>query len=394
MRLKATAVALLVLVSTIGAAAAPVAAQDAEGEAYNGAHVQFDAGNNSVADYAVNGDVLVENVTMQSSSEARNQAGVGVDAGLETAADFRGAGLQMASRTSASATVQVDSGGEMQAHDNDRGVLQVRATDEAQMVRAQVSGEAEAESDGDDGERVVVEHDDGSQGAFLVVGDGNATVNDEGDVVAEVEQGSELVYRQYEGERDDNDEEAERMIQEGTATAEVYVQQAGDDAEGSGEEGRDTAVETIQYGQDTTVEVAEKSSERVEMTVERSESEGKVVLATVSEEAVSNAQELEVLVDGEAAAQADSYSAVEQSAQEGDQPRYYVAQSASASAATDVAIGIDHFSEREVTMNSGDGGGSTDGGSGDGDTDGDGAGFGVLAALAALAAALVAARRP
>jgi len=62
MRLKATAVALLVLVSTIGAAAAPVAAQDAEGEAYNGAHVQFDAGNNSVADYAVNGDVLVENV--------------------------------------------------------------------------------------------------------------------------------------------------------------------------------------------------------------------------------------------------------------------------------------------------------------------------------------------
>ena len=82
-----------------------------------------------------------------------------------------------------------------------------------------------------------------------------------------------------------------------------------------------------------------------------------------------------------------------------------VRQSASAEAAVDVIVGINQFSERTVSMQSaGDGGESTatdadgddgmDGDDTDGDdTDGDGAGFGVLAALVALAAALIAVRR-
>jgi PGF-CTERM protein len=111
-------------------------------------------------------------------------------------------------------------------------------------------------------------------------------------------------------------------------------------------------------------------------------------VTTISDAAFQSAEDLTVTVDGEAAAQADSYSAVQQSAAEGDEPRYYVAQSSSAEATTDVAIGIDHFSERNVAMQS-DGGGD----GGDGGTNGDGAGFGPAVALLAVVGSLLAARR-
>ena len=382
MRFSAAVTAAVVILAMVGGAASPVAAQGAEGEAYSGAHVEFETTGSAVSGYAVGGNVLLDNVTVQSASEARNQAGVGVGAGLESTTDFRGAGLEIASKTSASVTVQVDSGAEMRSHDVERGVLQVRANEDDQMVRANLSGDTEARSESD--KRVVVTKEDGSEGVLIVVGDGEVVVDQDGGVTAEVKQGGQLVYRQYEGERSDDDEEAERMIEEGTATAEVYVQE-------SAESGEETAAHAVEYGQDTTVEISEQSRDTVEMTVERSQSEGKVVLCTVSNAAFENVEDIQVTVDGSAAAQADSYSAVEQSAREGDEPRYYVAQSSSAEAATDVAIGIDHFSAREVTMSSGDDGGS--GGSDDGGSFADGAGFGALGALAALAAALIAARR-
>jgi PGF-CTERM protein len=207
-------------------------------------------------------------------------------------------------------------------------------------------------------------------------------VTEKGEDNAEIEQGSELVCRQYDGERSDDDEETERMIQNGTATAEVYVQQAQDG-------GEETVADAVEYGQDTTVEVKSASENQVDMTVDRAESDGKVIVTTVSDAAVENVEDLTVTVDGEAAAQADSYGEVQQSAAEGDEPRYYVTQSSSAEATTDVAIGIDHFSERNVAMQSdGDEGGS-DGGT----TDGDGAGFGPLVAVLAVVGSLLAARR-
>ena len=120
----------------------------------------------------------------------------------------------------------------------------------------------------------------------------------------------------------------------------------------------------------------------------------------------------------------DSYSRVQQATQDGDNSRYLIRQSSSAEAATegadrsrymvrqsgsaeaavDVIVGINQFSERTVSMQSaGDGGEPTatdDGNDGmggddtDGEgTDGDAAGFGVLAALVALAAALIAVRK-
>jgi hypothetical protein len=365
---------LLMTVSMVSMAAAPVAATQQEGETYSGANIEFETTGNAVADYAVDGNVIVENVTVQSASEADS----GVDAGLESTTAIDAAGLEIDSQARAGATIRSESGAEMETHDNQRGIVQIRADSESQVVNVNVSGEAESESD----ERVVVTKDDGSQGTFIVVGDGEVVVNEDGEVNAEIEQGSELVYRQYDGERSDDDEETERMIQNGTATAEVYVQQSQDG-------GEQTVADAVEYGEDTSVEIKSASENQINMTVERSQSQGKVILTTVSDSAFENTEDLTVTVDGEAAAQADSYSAVRQSAAEGDEPRYYVSQSSSAEATTDVAIGIDHFSTRNVAMSSD---GSDDGGDG-GMTDGDGAGFGPIVALLAVVGSLLAARR-
>jgi hypothetical protein len=396
MRYRAILLSALLVVSMVGAAAVPAASQSAEGEAYAGTHVQFEQQSSAVADYAVDGNVIVENVTMQSASETESSGGLGVEAGLGStlAADIVGSTIQSRTEASASVTLGFESGGEMRAHDTQRGVVQFTAGSEEQVVAVNVSSNADAQAESD--ERVVVSKEDGSSGTFIVVGEGNVTVDDNGDVAAQVGENSQLVYRQYNGDRSENDREAEKMIQNGTATAEVYVQQ-------SAESGGETAVEAIEYGNDTTVEVASTAENEVNMTVERTQSQGKVVLTTVSKEAFQNAEDIQVYVDGEAAAQADSYSAVEQSATEGDQPRYYVTQSSSAEATVDVAIGIDHFSARNVQMTSQDDATPTEDGStategestgtqSDDSSQGDGAGFGALAALAALASSLIAAR--
>ena len=392
MRHRAVVLSALLVVSLVGAAAAPAAAQstDAEGEAYAGSHVQFTTTGSAVSNYAVGDAVIVENMSVQSAEEARSQAGIGLDVGLSAATSIVGSAVETRTEADASGRLGFESGAAMQAHDNARGIFQVRANDSAQMVQANLSNDAEAEADGE--ERVVVTKGDGSQGTFIVVGDGEVVVNEEGNVTAEVEEGSQLVYRQYDdGERSEDDEQKERMIQNGTATAEVYVESAAesgqDSAEDGSDEGEEAAASVVEYGQDTTVEVTSRSENTINMTAERSQSEGKVVLATVSDEAFSSAEDVEVLVDGEAAAQADSYSEVEQAAQGGDNSAYYVSQSSSAEASTDVAIGVNHFSERDVSMQS-DGSGD-DGGM----TGGDGAGFGVFAAVAALGVALLATRR-
>ncbi|WP_178915864.1 hypothetical protein [Natronomonas gomsonensis] len=405
MRHRAVLLSALLVVSLVGAAAAPAAAQstDAEGEAYAGSHVQFNTTGSAVSNYAVGDAVIVENVSVQSSEEARSQAGLGLDVGLSAATSIVGSAVETRTEADASVRLGFESGAAMQAHDNARGIFQVQANDSAQMVQANLSNDAEAESESD--ERVVVTKDDGNQGAFIVVGDGEVVVNEEGNVTAEVEEGSQLVYRQYDGdgERSEDDDEQERMIQNGTATAEVYLQESAE----TGEEAGAATASVVEYGQDTAIEVESQSREEVNMTVERTQSQGKVVLTSVSESAFDNAEDIEVFVDGEAAAQADSYSEVEQSAMEGDEPRYYVSQSSSAEATANVAIGIDHFSERAVSMQSAqedtstatESDAATETDSADGsdtateETTGDGAGFGALAALAALGSALLAARR-
>lgn len=375
MNAKPLVVALLLVASVTAPVAAASTENTQEGQA--GAFVSFEAESNAVVDYTVDGTTVVENVSVQSESEA--SGGSSVDLG--SSADFSGAGLSVASsmQASGSATIQSESGATIESHDNQRGVLVVRPGGGSQVAAINLSSDAEAESESEG--RVVIEKDDGTQAVVLATGDAEVTVTDEGDVEGRTGENGQLVYRQYDGERSDDDEDQERMIQDGTAAAEVYVHSA---AEGGGDaEGEATSV--VQYSEDTNVEVEERSESEINMTAERSESEGRVIITTVSEEAFGSAESTEVYVDGEAAAEAESYSDVEAATQGADQSRYLVRSDSSAQAATDVVVGVNEFSERSISMQS-------DGDAGGDGIAADGPGFGALLAVAALAAAFVAAR--
>lgn len=373
MHARAAVVAVLVVVAGV----APVVAAGTgtqQGKAYSGTHVSFDTANDAVVDYAVNGETVVDSVKVQSRSKVEN-SDIGLSGGLGAVTNFQAAGISLASQTEVRATVQIQSGAEMRSHDNSRGVFVVDAGGTAQYVSANLSSNSQANQAGE--KRVVVTSGDGTKGAFLVVGDGKVTVNDGDNVTARLGQNGKLVYRAYPEGRSDGDEQQEQLITSGTAAAEVYVVRA--------KEGGDRVADVVSYSQDTTVEVTEQSQGTLEMTAERSQSQGKVILCTLQESAFGAAEEIQVSVDGEAAAKTSSYGELQSATQNGEQSRYLVRQQSSAQAATDVAVAVNHFSSREVTVSDGGGGG-----------DGTGTsmpGFGVVVTLAALAAALLARAR-
>jgi PGF-CTERM protein len=403
MRIRSAILTAVLVVSLIGAAAAPAATQGAEAEGYSGAFIEFETADAAVNDYTVSGQVVVDSLRVQSAGEAggSGEGGVGVGVGADSTVSIDGAAVQSQNSGAARASVAFESGAQLEANDNRRGVVRITADGGDQVIQANVSGDASQEGDG----RVVVSGDDGAQGTFIVVGEGNVSANGDGQVTAAVGEGGQVVYRQYDGERSDSEQQQEQLIQDGTAAAELFVRGAADSEGGS--DGGDNETSVVTYDEDTSAEVTSRSESQINATVDRTQQQGKVVVVTVAESAVQSAESLEVLIDGEAAAQADSYGEVQQSAEEGDEPRYLVRQSSSAEAAVDVVVGIDGFSERQLSIQDADDGESTptDMGNGDNETDGDGEtdtdgddgssadgpGFGALAALIALTAALVAA---
>ena len=403
MRIRSAILTAVLVVSLIGAAAAPAATQGAEAEGYSGAFIEFETADAAVNDYTVSGQVVVDSLRVQSAGEAggSGEGGVGVGVGADSTVSIDGAAVQSQSSGAARASVAFESGAQLEANDNRRGVVRITADGGDQVIQANVSGDASQEGDG----RVVVSGDDGAQGTFIVVGDGNISTSGDGQVTAAVGEGGQVVYRQYDGERSDSEQQQEQLIQDGTAAAELFVRGAADSEGGS--DGGDNETSVVTYDEDTSAEVTSRSESQINATVDRTQQQGKVVVVTVAESAVQSAESLEVLIDGEAAAQADSYGEVQQSAEEGDEPRYLVRQSSSAEAAVDVVVGIDGFSERQLSIQDADDGESTptNMGNGDNETDGDGEtstdgddgssadgpGFGALAALIALTAALVAA---
>ncbi|MFC4542850.1 hypothetical protein ACFO5R_13050 [Halosolutus amylolyticus] len=354
--------------ATQSSSASTAPAIESQSGAYAGTHVAFETSSNAVLDYRVDGEQVFENVSVRSQSDHHSDTGIGTDVGLDAVVNLSGIGLDLEVQSETRAEIGTDGSASLAAHDSDRGILTVDAGEEAQYVAVDLSEESNAEATQESDDRVVVETDERT-GAFVVVGDGEVTVTDENDVVADLESESTLVFRSYaDGERDDAAEQQERMIAEGTATAEVYA----DEADG------ERVVDVATYGQDLTVDTASESEERLEMTVERAHGEGTVVIASVSEAALagaSNAEDFAVTIDGEAAAEVTSYSELEGGI--GEEPRYMVTQSSDASAAADVLIAVDHFSEREVVVQHSDADGE------DGDSDGL-PGFGAIVAIAAL----------
>jgi PGF-CTERM protein len=418
MNWKALVVAVALVVSAVGtpvaAATTNATGQQTSGQAQSGTYVSFETADSAVVDYTVNGKTLVERMSVQSTAEARG--GAGSDLGIDGDTAFTGAGLNLASSFSAGvstqATIESESGAEIVAHDNDRGIAVVSANGESQVARFNGSDGSEAQKESE--KRAVVTSDDGATATVIVIGDGNVSVSD-GDVTAQTAEDGKIVYRQYEGERSDSEKQQERMIQNGTAVAEVYLQAAGDAASGSGDEtptatstatstatptatpteepsedAKERSADVVRYSEDTTIEVTEQSANTFNATVERAQSEGKVVIMSVSDAAFDNAENAEVYVDGEAATEASSYSEVQAATEDGETSKYLIRSSGSAQASSDVVVGINHFSTREVSMQS-DGSGD---GSGDGTTASDGQpGFGAGIAVLALAGAALLARR-
>jgi PGF-CTERM protein len=434
MNWNALAVAVTLVVSVVGtpAAAAAVATestsgQQAEGSAYVGSNVAFDVSNDAIVNYTVNGERVVDGMAVQSAASADGEAGAGIEIGAGSDIAFSGAGLSVANDFSAgastSATIESDSGAELETHDNERGIVVIRSNGERQVARFDGSDGSAAEPESE--KRAVLTNENGTA-TVIVVGEGNVSVSEDGNVTATTGPEGRVVYRQYEDERSDSEAQQERLIANGTAVAEVYVQSAADAAEGDdsdddtptptptgelSEEAAERSADVVRYSEDTTVEVTEQSANTVNATVERAQSQGKVVIMSVSEAAFENAEDAQVFVDGEAAVEADSYSEVRSAAAGGDRSAFLVRQSSSAEAAVDVVVGINHFSAREVSMQSGSDDGSATGTSvaadtatatatdtaadtGDStETDGQ-PGFGAVVAVAAfIAAALVASSR-
>lgn len=384
MQRLSTALTVLLLV---GASVAPVgtaATSTQQGEAYAGTHVEFETTGDAVVDYTVDGDTVLQSVEVQSKSEAESRGDVSAGVDLGAVTEITASALSVESQSEVSATVTADSGATMTAHDNSNGILVVRSDGESQYVTVGVDSSAEAESESDS--RVAVTTDDGTEGVFMIVGEGAVTVNEDGNVSANVGSEGSLVFRSYPDERDDDDRETEQLITEGEATAEVHVMET---SEGSDE----FAADVVQYA-DTSVEVTQRTEGTVSMTADRSQEQGTVVVTSVSERAISSAEDLDVTVDGEAAAEASSYSQLESAADDGDTSRFLVQQQSSAEASTDVLVAVNHFSEREITLSESDGQGG-DGGDGDTTSGGDGPGFGLVAVMMALAlaAAIALARR-
>jgi PGF-CTERM protein len=435
MNWKALVVAVTLVVSAVGtpmavAATTSVADQQASGEVQSGTYVSFETADSAVVDYTVNGKTVVDRLSVQSASKAKSQSSGGLGVSVSGSV-FAGAGLDIASTFSAdastTATVQSESGAEIVAHDNDRGIVVVKANGESHVARFNTTSDSSAEQASE--KRAVVTKEDGTTATVIVVGDGNVTVSDSGNVTAQTAEDARVVYRQYEGERNDSEKKQERLIENGTAVAEVYVQAAGDAASDAGddsdstptdtatatptpteapsEEAEERSADVVRYSEDTTVEVTENAAGTFNATVERAESEGKVVIMSVSEAAFENAENAEVYVDGEAAVEASSYAEVENAADGGETSKYLVRSSSSAQASTDVVVGINHFSAREVSMQSQDADAdtsegstatatATDASSGDGDDateSGGQPGFGAGIAVVALVGAALLARR-
>ena len=380
--MKRSALGMIAIVLLASTAPAALAA-DQQSSAYAGSTLSFDAQSNALVDYSVGGSTMAESIRVQSQSETDSSLGLGASADLGAVVNITGAALSVDSSTDASATVTSESGATMNAHDNGHGSLVIESGGSAQYVEVGLGAEASAASESDS--RVVVTNEDGTTGTFIVVGEGDVTVNEDDNVSADVGSNGRLVFRSYTQTRSESDEQTEKLIADGTAAASVSL------------DGESNTV--VNYDDSTTVNVTEDADGTVSMTVERSQSQGKVVVTSVAESTFESAEDVQVQVDGEAAARASSYSELESAANGGETSKFMVRQRSQASASADVLVGVNHFSERDVTMEDGgsESGSSGDGSSGDGSnsdgsddttetSSGNGPGFGAIGALLGLIA--------
>lgn len=338
---------VLVVLAT-GASPAAAAAQvgladtSQHGSAYTGTHVSFGTSDGGLVDYAVGGETLLQSVTVQSKSEVDDGFG-DFEMNLSTVTTIDGSAASVDGEAAVNATVAFGSGADMSVHDNSRGVFVLDAGGDPQYATVGLDGDSRAERESEG--RVVVTSENGTQGALFVVGDGAVTVNDDGNVTAELGADAKLAFRSYPRGRIGDGRQQEQLIADGAATAEVYVMRA----EGESDE---FVADVVRYSEDTTVEVTEASEEVVRMTVNRPTDRGTVLVATLASDVVGPTQNVQVTVDGAAAAEASSYDELASTIYGGVNSTYRLRHRSSAEAGADVLVAVNRFSERQITMRS------------------------------------------
>lgn len=363
-----TVVTIVVVVLAAALLAMTVGASNHMGEgqqAYAGNNVSFDTSENAVVNYTVDGAEIFNSAEVEAKSSAEERgaagvgAGIGVGAGggggvdLSALTDVRGAAVaNVNANARASASVNFDSSAEFEAHDNGNGVAVLKSGDEEQLVEVEISADTEAETPN---ESVVTFTSDGTESSFIVAGEGRADVNEGGNVTANLGNSTNAVVRTYGDEKTEDDEEQERIISEGNAAAEVQFTEQDGDVVGS----------PAEFLPNTDIETEVNAGESVSLTVDRAESEGKVVMMTVTGAAVGTTEEINVEVDGNAAVEVDSYSELEGGI--GEEMRYTVVDGDTEGKAQ-VLVAVESFSEHQITVE-GEEDDTTDNGSTD-DTDG------------------------
>lgn len=379
---------------------------------YDGVHASVGVEAAAVTDYTVHGTTYLDSIEVQSREDASAGGVVDVGPSLSGLSGLPGADLSVVSQSPASLRLRSGTGADLSVHDNEHGIVVVRADRGTQYVQANVTDGGEATYEGDS--RVVVTTEDDRDASFTVVGNGSVGVNDDGNVVAELGTEGVLVLRAYHPKRTTADKRREAFISDGIATAEVYVM----------ERPSGTVVDAIPYENDTTVNVT-ATTDSVNMTVDRSQRQGAIVFASVNGSVATDAGDLGVFVDGEAIPNANTFAQLSTAANNGQESRYMVSEGGDSESVADVAVAINHFSPREVSVRSVENGsnttattepttggtesnapltpnatGTTGNATGNGTagtpggTSAESPGFGVLAALLALLAALaVTARR-
>lgn len=339
-RNRLTAMTVLAAVFVLLAASGAVAAQDER--AYTGTHVSFDTSDEAVVDYQVQGEQMFDSLRVEAREDASSRGQVGVHAalGVEVSelSNLQGAQVAATATARTSANVDFDGSANMSAHDNSNAVLVLQAGGEEQLVEVAVPADAEAEARSD---VVVSTEKNGSEGSFIVVGEGEVGVNGEGDVAAHLGESSRLVFRAHTEGATEDDEQQEQMIADRDVAAEVQFV------------GTEEEVDGAVYLDGTQAEGQASGEDTVEVSVERAEADGKVVMTTVSEAAVGASDAFDVTVDGEAATEVDSYQELA-AALDGDGAAYKVVGDTSAESNAQVLVALDHFSERTFQVSSTD----------------------------------------
>lgn len=369
---------------------------DSDESDHVGANVRFNTTSEAIVDYTVDGETLIQNLSVQSRRRARSLGDFGPGVELESVTDVGAAPISLHGATGTHVTIATESDARIRANDNERGILLVRASGTGQYVTATLAGAATTEQVSSS--RVVISQADGTHGAFIVVGEGSVTVNRNGNVLTDLGPRATLVYRQYDRKRSESDQHQERLIAEGTAVAELSVQLAnesgrladerGQQADESAQQAEGVVANVINYSRDTSIDVTRTGTGRIRFTVQRQTKQGAVVVTTVSKEAFAPEDGIWVTVDGNAATRASSYSDVVSATAGGGTSKFLVRPSTGTRDSADVVIGINHFSRRSIAVLSTKGGAFTptsDGGS-DVWTPSAAPGFGTTTVVGAIAA--------